>query len=70
MTITINRDDLKQLVRDLMQEVLWEMEQLSPDPDRGLDVRPEIAGYLRQSAGEKGPLKSLDEVKRELGLDE
>ncbi len=70
MTITIKRDDLKQLVRDLMQEVLWEMEQQLPDPDRGLDVRPEIAKYLRQSADEKGPLKSLDEIKRELGLDE
>jgi len=70
MTITIKRDDLKQLVRNLMQEVLWEMEQQLPDPDRGLDVRPEIAKYLRQSADEKGPLKSLDEIKRELGLDE
>lgn len=53
-----------------MQEVLWEMEQQLPDPDRGLAARPEIAEYLRQSAGEKGPLKSLDEIKRELGLDE
>jgi len=70
MTITIKREELKQLVRDLMQEVLWEIEQQLPDPDRDFDLHPDIAEYLRRSAEEKGPLKSLGEVKRELGLDE
>lgn len=69
MTITVKREELKQLVRDLMQEVLWEIEQQLPDPDLGLDLRPEVADYLRQPTETKGPLKSLDEAKRELGLD-
>jgi hypothetical protein len=70
MTVSLTRDDLKALVRELMQEVLWEMEQQLPDPDIGLELRPEVAEYLRQPLEEKGPLKLLDEVRKELGLDE
>jgi hypothetical protein len=70
MTVTINRSDLKAVVRELMQEVLWELEQQMPDPDTGETLRPEIADYLRQSPEQKGPYYSLDDVKRELGLDE
>ena len=69
MNVTVDRNDLKTLVRELMQEVLWEIEQQMPDPDAELELRPEFAAYLLKSAEEKGPLKSLDEVKRELGLD-
>lgn len=67
---TMTREDLKTLVRELMQEVLWELEQQLPDPDAGLELRPEIAEYLRKPLEEKGPLKSLSEIRRELGLDE
>lgn len=70
MTVTINRDDLKTLVRELMQEILWEIEQQLPDPDIGLELRPDVAEYLRIPPEEKGPLRSADELKRELGLDE
>jgi hypothetical protein len=70
MTVTVDRDNLKTLVRELMQEILWEMEQQLPDPDSALELRPEIADYLRQSPEQKDPLKSLEDVKRELGLDE
>lgn len=68
--ITLTREDLKAMIREVVQEVLWEIEQQLPDPDAGLDLHPEIAAYLRQSLAEKGPLKSLEQVKRELGLDE
>jgi hypothetical protein len=70
MTMTIDRSDLKAVVRELMQEILWELEQQMPDPDTGESLRPEIAAYLRQSAEQKGPYHSLGDVKRKLGLDE
>jgi hypothetical protein len=68
MTVTVNRDSLKSLVRELMQEVLWEMEQQVPDPDLGLELRSEIATYLRKPSEQKEPLRSLEEVRKELGL--
>ena len=68
MTDTVNRDDLKAIVRELMQEVLWEMEQQLPDPDVGETLRPEIAEYLRRAAEQKGPYHTPDDVKRRLGL--
>jgi hypothetical protein len=70
MTSTINRGELKAVVRELMQEVLWELEQQMPDPDTGETLRPEIAEHLRQAAEHKEPYHSLNDVKRELGLDE
>lgn len=70
MTVSVNRDTLKTLVRELMQEVLWEMEQQLPDPDLGLELRPEIAEYLRKPPEQKEPLRSLDDVRSELGLHE
>lgn len=70
MSMTVSRNDLKAIVRELMQEILWELEQQLPDPDTGENLRPEIADYLRQSDEQKGPYHSLDDVRRELGLDE
>jgi len=67
MTVTVDRDNLKTLVRELMQEILWEIEQQIPDPDSALELRPEIAAYLRQPPEQKGSLKSLDDVRRNLG---
>jgi hypothetical protein len=70
MTVIINRNDLKTVVRALLQEVLWEIEQQMPDPDAGEALHPEIVEYLRLAMEQKGPYRSLDDVKRELGLDE
>jgi signal recognition particle GTPase len=66
----LSRDDLKSIMRELLEELLWELEQELPDPDAGLELRPEIAERLRKSMQEKKQGKSLAEVKRELGLDE
>lgn len=66
----INRNELKAVVRELIQEILWELEQQMPDPDLGETLRPEIAEYLRQSVDQQAAYHSLDDVKRELGLDE
>jgi len=70
VTKDLTRDELKSLVRELMQEILWELEQQLPDPDEGLELRPEIATRLQASTQQKPRLQSLDEVRRELGLDE
>jgi hypothetical protein len=43
------------------------MEQQVPDPDLGLELRPEIANYLRKPSGQKEPLRSLKDVRKELG---
>jgi hypothetical protein len=44
--IDLTRDELKDLIRDILQELLWESEQGLPDPDTGLEIRPEIAEQL------------------------
>ncbi len=66
------RDELKGIMRELVQEVLWEIEQEVPDPDEGLDLSPEFAARLRKAMQEKDkrPLHSPAEVRRRLGLDE
>ncbi|GAB4511204.1 MAG: hypothetical protein OHK0046_08970 [Anaerolineae bacterium] len=66
----MTRDDLRVLIREVLQEVLWEMEQLRPDPDEGLSFKPEIAEQLRKATLEKKSGKSLDDFAAEMGIDE
>jgi hypothetical protein len=67
----MKRDELKSLMREILQELIWEMEQEMPDPDEGLELRPEIAKYLRARLADKDRRgKPFDEAMRELGLDE
>ena len=66
--MTISREELRELVRELMQEVLWEYEQQLPDPDEGLEFRPEVAERLRRYLKEKPAGRPLDDVIREIGL--
>ena len=66
---SVTRDELKSIVRELMREVLWEMEQQSPDPDEGLEFKAEIAEYLRQTLKDKPRGAPLADVKRRLGYD-
>jgi 50S ribosomal subunit-associated GTPase HflX len=63
-----NRDELKNLIREVLLEVLWEVEQRLPDPDEELTLRPEAVERL-QTAHEEQTV-SLEEVRKELGLDE
>jgi hypothetical protein len=67
-----SRDELKALVRELMEEILWEMEQQLPDPDEGLELRPEFAAILAAAKRDKEEgsrdLISHEEMKRRLGL--
>ena len=70
----INRDDLKALVREVVEEVieemLWKIEQQLPDPDQGLEFRPEVAEHLRRAIQEKHRGTPIDEIMKEMGLDE
>jgi hypothetical protein len=63
-----NRDELKNLIREVLLETLWEVEQRLPDPDEELTLRPEAAERLRTAHEER--TVSLEEVRKELGLDE
>ncbi len=49
----LTKDDLKALSREALQELLWELEQEMPDPDEGLEFRPEVAEYLHTALHEK-----------------
>lgn len=67
MTETVSElsvQELKELVREAVEEVLLEL--VVPDPDSGLDLRPEAAERLRESrkAARSGDLRPLSEVKR------
>lgn len=61
---------IREVVEDIVQQAVFELEQQLPDPDTGKELKPEFAERLRQAVQEHGEIKSLDEVKRELGFDE
>ena len=63
-----NREELKNLIREVLLETMWEVEQRLPDPDEELTLRPETAERL-QTAQEEQTV-SLEAVRKELGLDE
>jgi hypothetical protein len=59
------------------QQLLSELlaEQLEPDPDEGLTLKPEIAARVKaaqeaKARGEKRKLISHEDVLKELGLDD
>ena len=56
-----SRDEQKNLLRDVLLEALWEMEQRLPDPDAGLTLRPETVERLRTAHTEQ--TISLEEVR-------
>jgi hypothetical protein len=62
--------EFRKLVRAMLQEAVWELEQSLPDPDAGRTLKPEIEAYLARSLEEKPDIVLLDDVKSELGFDE
>lgn len=68
---TMDRSELKSLVREFMQEIVWEAEAQLPDPDNGLQLRPEVAAYLQTALEEnRWEGKPLDQVAPDLGPDD
>jgi hypothetical protein len=62
-------DELKQLVRAAVREVL---DELLPDPDSGLELRDDVIDQLRESLAQEkqGGLRKIaaNQVAEELGL--
>jgi hypothetical protein len=61
---------IRVIVEDIVQQAVFELEQELPDPDAGLKLRPEIVRRLWKSTHEKPEGKPIEDVVRELGLDE
>jgi hypothetical protein len=66
--MNINRDELRELVRELVLETLSELAD-SNDPDAGLAFTPEVAAYLRQYRTDRPKGIPAQAVITELGLD-
>jgi len=61
---------VREIVEEIVQQAVFELEQQLADPDEGKEFKPEFAQELHRALTEKGKLHTLEEVKRELGLDE
>jgi hypothetical protein len=66
--MTIDMNELRSLVREVVYEVLAELAE-DKDPDVGLEFKPEVAEYLRSYMEERPEGFSIDDVIQELGLD-
>jgi hypothetical protein len=62
--------ELKAIMWELLDKAIFMIEQQLPDPDEGKELKPEIAAYLLQPKENKGPFISLEDLKREMTLDE
>ncbi len=66
--------ELKTLIREIVEEVIqdavFQLEQQLPDPDEGLEFKPEIAERLQKFIQEKPRGIPAEQVMKELGLDE
>lgn len=67
---TLIREEMRVLVREAVREALSEFAEGDDDPDAGLEVKPEIAERLRAFLRERPQGQPLDDVVRELGLDD
>lgn len=70
LTVGDLRMIIREIVEDVVQQAVFELEQQLPDPDEGLELKPEFAEQLRKSLDEERELYSLEEVKKALGLDD
>jgi hypothetical protein len=61
---------IRGIIEDVVQQAVFELEQELPDPDAGKDLRPEFADKLRRAIHDEEPLVTLDEIEKELGLNE
>jgi hypothetical protein len=70
MTVGEFKALVRAIVETVVQEAVFELEQQLPDPDEGLTVRPEVGERLQQSLMKNGELASIEDVRRELKLNE
>ena len=71
MFLKITKEELKEIIKESVREVLMEM--ISPDPDEGLPLRGEIREYLinnlKLMREGKLPLVSEEEAKKLLEIE-
>ncbi len=70
LTVVEFKSLVREIVAEVVQEAMFELEQQLPDPDSGLNLRPELAARLEQALTLNGDLLSIDDIKRELKLNE
>ena len=70
LTIGEFKSVMRTLVEDVVQQVVFELEQQLPDPDAGKEMRSGFTEKLRQSIHEEEPLLTFDDVAKELGFNE
>jgi hypothetical protein len=61
---------IRSIVEDVVQQAIYELEQELPDPDAGKEIRHTFADKLRGAIHEEEPLITLDEIVKDLGLNE
>jgi len=69
LTVGDLRALIHEIVEDVVQRAVFELEQQLPDPDADLELKPEFAEQLQQSLNEQSEFYTLEQVKKELGLD-
>ncbi len=70
LTVDQLRALIREEMRDLVREVLTELTEGDDDPDAGLSLKPEIAERLDSYLKERPQGRPLDDIARELGLDD
>lgn len=61
---------IREIVEDVVQDAVFRLEQQLPDPDEGLEFKPEIAERMQKYIQEKTRGIPAEQVMKELGLDE
>lgn len=62
-------DEFKALIRQTIYEVLEEFYEDDDDPNAGLELKPEVAAYLREAMIADRPGIPAEEVARRLGIE-
>ena len=65
--------EFEQIVRKIVQEVIWDLEANLPDPDEGLEFKPEFEADLLEALkipAEELRGKPLQDIMKEMGIDE
>lgn len=62
--------EFKQLMAEIVDDLVWKLDNSRTHPDDEMPLKPEIEQYLQRPLTEKTPFFTMDEVEQELGLDE
>jgi hypothetical protein len=63
------REEVQALVQEAVREALATLAAEEDDPDAGLELKPEVAERLRKFQQERPQGLPLDDIARELGLE-